>query len=105
MNTRKNTRTEAPERVYKELKITFAFTAAEWIDIQRYYENMRAFRQGTACPTLHKAPYTWADFADDARDQLVNSARCYNRRTIVRKELERARAAGFSIPDSAVSGL
>lgn len=80
-------------RVFKELKITLTFTADEFASLWKHYLDMRDFLR-----TQGKA-YTWGDYADHIRYSVAHQAAYRVRCQHVRREAERARAAGFDIQE------
>lgn len=93
-------KTRAGGRAWQDLKITLTFTAAEWMALQRDYQNRKAFhaREGSGHPRAEE--YTWNDYIDGIRVRLVGNARYAVQRAEAMREVTRARAAGFDIPDA-----
>lgn len=96
-------KTRNGRRAHKDLKITLTFTAEEWMTLYMDFEAARAFHESTADAEMHREEYTWAEHTGCLRERLVWMARLSNERRAIRKEVERARAAGFNIPDRALS--
>lgn len=95
-------KTRNGQRAYKDLKITLTFTIDEWMALRKDYEAARVFHESTSDAAMHRDEYTWAEHTGWLRDCLVSMVQQSNKRRAIRKEVERARAAGFNIPNSAL---
>lgn len=91
----------AGKRVYKDkaTKITLTLTVEEWWILHKAWDTMKASR---AEKEPQRAPLTWAEYVDQIRQGAVYQARRYCEKVALREEVQRARAAGFCIPDSAL---
>lgn len=93
----------AGQRAWQDLKITLTFTAAEWITLQRDYDRTKAFVENAdKSGHCYMAEYTWSDYVDGIRKSAVLRAHFALERAEMMREIERARAAGFNIPDRAL---